>query len=114
MSFRSGLFKLLYDLIDHLWVTSMKNITAVILAAGRGTRLRGMNGDKPKGFLPVLGKTFISRAVDILQNGEIKDVVIVTGYEASQYEHFAAARGRGVRCAHNANFAEKGAMQSLL
>ncbi|WP_246715044.1 NTP transferase domain-containing protein [Aestuariivirga litoralis] len=91
----------------------MKNITAVILAAGRGTRLHGPNGGKPKGFLPVLGKTFISRAVDILQVSGVKDVVIVTGHEAGQFENFAATR-TGVRCAYNPEFASKGAVQSFI
>jgi choline kinase len=92
----------------------MSTQTAVILAAGRGTRMNGVTGNKPKGFLPALGKTFASRAIDILRAEGIGDIVVVTGFGAGFYDDLAAGYGGGVRTAHNPDFETKGTMKSLL
>ena len=50
--------------------------TAIILAAGRGTRL---GGDTPKQFLPLGEEPLISRTVRVFQNSPvIDDIVLVT------------------------------------
>jgi choline kinase len=89
--------------------------TAVILAAGRGTRMNGATGGRPKGFLPALDKTFASRAIDILRAEGIADIVIVTGFGAGFYDDLAASYGGGgIRTAFNAEFETKGTMRSLI
>lgn len=88
--------------------------TAVILAAGRGTRMAGATGGKPKGFLPANDKTFVSRAIDILRAEGVADIVIVTGFGAPLYDELAATYGFGVRTVFNPEFATKGTMRSLL
>lgn len=53
---------------------------AVILAAGKGERLRPLTLTVPKPLIKVHGKTMIESAIDaLLQNG-IKEIHIVTGY----------------------------------
>ncbi|MDA7959518.1 MAG: NTP transferase domain-containing protein [Nitrosopumilus sp.] len=49
---------------------------AVILAAGSSTR---MGGGGPKGMLDINGTPMLQRQVDVLRDGGITDVVVVTG-----------------------------------
>jgi 2-aminoethylphosphonate-pyruvate transaminase len=86
--------------------------TAVILAAGRGTRLAGAGLDVPKGLVEIGGETLVGRSVRQLQQRGITDVLLVTGHQASLYEAFAAARP-GVRCLYNPNYSAMGSLESL-
>ena len=51
----------------------------IILAAGRGSRLNGGNGDMPKCLVTVGGETLLSRNVRILRAAGIDDVTVVVG-----------------------------------
>jgi NDP-sugar pyrophosphorylase family protein len=53
---------------------------AVVLAAGRGTRLGDLTADAPKPLLGVGGRPILVRILDGLIRAGIDDVVIVTGY----------------------------------
>ncbi len=86
---------------------------AVILAAGRGTRLAGEVKDYPKGFLRLGEKPIIEESVDRLAAAGISDVVIVTGHCAEHYDRFADSRPGLVRTVHNPRFADSGSMYSL-
>ncbi|MCE7903028.1 MAG: phosphocholine cytidylyltransferase family protein [Gammaproteobacteria bacterium PRO9] len=87
--------------------------SAVILAAGRGTRLAGHTGDRPKGFLKLGARTIIEESIGRLEQAGIDDVLIVTGHCAGHYETLAADRPGLVRTVHNPRFAESGSMYSL-
>lgn len=52
---------------------------AVILAAGRGTRMGALTANMPKVMLEVSGKTLIEFKLDILPN-EIDEIILVVGY----------------------------------
>jgi L-glutamine-phosphate cytidylyltransferase len=54
----------------------------VILAAGRGSRLNGGNGDMPKCLVTVGGETLLSRNIRILRAAGIDDVTVVVGCAA--------------------------------
>jgi choline kinase len=87
--------------------------TAVILAAGMGTRLREAHADMPKGFLELGGKPIIETSIMRLEQAGINDIVIVTGY-AAEYYHKLALRYEGlVRVVHNPEYADSGSMYSL-
>ncbi len=86
--------------------------TAVILAAGRGTRLAGAGLDVPKGLVEIGSETLVGRSVRLLQQRGITDVLLVTGHQASLYEAFAATR-QGVRCLYNPNYSAMGSLESL-
>ena len=47
----------------------------IILAAGKGSRLNGTIGDKPKCLLRVGGKTLVERQIDALKAVGITDIV---------------------------------------
>ncbi|MCX5679404.1 MAG: NTP transferase domain-containing protein [Candidatus Omnitrophica bacterium] len=55
----------------------MKKITAVVLAAGRGTR---MKSDTPKVMHGLLGKPIIWYVLNALKAAGIKDIIVVAGY----------------------------------
>lgn len=67
--------------------------TAVILAAGRGTRLQPYTFDIPKGFMPVGDERLIERSVRILKENGIKNIIIGTGHLHEHYEKFAEENG---------------------
>jgi len=87
--------------------------TAVILAAGRGTRLAGEVRDYPKGFLRVGEQPIIEESIQRLSAAGITDVLIVTGHCAGHYEALAGRRPGLVRTVHNPRYAESGSMYSL-
>lgn len=52
---------------------------AVILAAGRGTRMGALTEHLPKPMLPVLGKTLLEHKFDALPEG-VHEIIIIVGY----------------------------------
>lgn len=56
-------------------------IYAVVLAAGKGTR---MKSDKPKVVHEVLFKPMINHVVDALKDLGVDEIVVVVGHEAEQ------------------------------
>ena len=62
-----------------------KITTAVILAAGLGTRLKHHTEAQPKGFLKVHGTSLIERSISNLVRAGINDIIIGTAY---RYEYF--------------------------
>ena len=57
---------------------------AVILAAGRGTRIRSVHGEHPKCLIEVDNSTILDHQLDALAMVGINEVVIVVGYEEEQ------------------------------
>ncbi len=72
---------------------------AVVLAAGKGTRLAATSGDVPKPLMPVAGVPVIDRVLDTLAGDGLGKVVVVAGHRSEQVEQ--QLRGRpGVQIAH--------------
>jgi 2-aminoethylphosphonate-pyruvate transaminase len=86
---------------------------AVILAAGRGTRLAGELSDRPKGFIRIGAQPIVEESIDRLLAAGVREVLIVTGHLASWYEDLAARRAGSVRTVHHERFADSGSMYSL-
>jgi len=85
---------------------------AVILAAGRGLRLRSMLVDEPKGFIEFGRHTLIERSIQQLQHAGIEDILIVTGYQSSRYEELVQ-KIAGVRIVENRYYESTGSLSSL-
>ncbi|HOM57151.1 MAG TPA: NTP transferase domain-containing protein, partial [Candidatus Latescibacteria bacterium] len=58
--------------------------TAVILAAGNGSRLRGVSAGLPKPLVPLAGVPIIVRVMRAAQEAGIRKFVVVTGYQAEK------------------------------
>lgn len=52
---------------------------AVILAAGRGTRLGELTKDRPKSMLPILGRPIMARVMDRLREAGVRKFIVVIG-----------------------------------
>jgi choline kinase len=87
--------------------------TAVILAAGMGTRLAGQHSESPKGFLEIDAKPIVETSVDKLVAAGIERIVIVTGHLAEFYQKLASRRPGLIETVHNPEFADSGSMYSL-
>ena len=74
-------------------IQTLDNTAAIILAAGRGTRLAGTTS---KVLRPLLGKPMISYIISTLKHVPIQDIYVVTGHMA---EDVQGALGRGVNYA---------------
>lgn len=68
----------------------MENVTVVILAGGKGTRLRGLFPDLPKPLVPVAGRPFLYWLTLWIQRHGPDSFVYSTGYMADQIEAWAS------------------------
>ena len=82
----------------------------VILAAGKGSRLNGTAGDKPKCLVEAGGITLLERQIQSLRGAGIDDIVVVVGYQADRVR---AACGQSVTYVENSRFAETNSLYSL-
>jgi len=55
---------------------------AIILAAGKGSRLGMLTNDKPKCMLKLFNETLIEKQIKIFHSYNINDITIVTGYRS--------------------------------
>ncbi|HXK39151.1 MAG TPA: sugar phosphate nucleotidyltransferase [Candidatus Paceibacterota bacterium] len=69
---------------------------AVILTAGRGTRMGELTKTTPKALLKVSGKTLLEHKLDILPD-EVGEVVIVVGYLGSLIRKYIGGEYKGRR-----------------
>src|SRR3954470_23262940 len=82
----------------------------IILAAGKGSRLNGTIGDKPKCLLRVGGKTLVQRQIEALKNVGITDIVVVVGCQADVVRRSCGSR---VTYVENARYAQTNSLYSL-
>ncbi len=73
-------------------------VGALVLAAGRSTRMGGVN----KLLCQIEGVSLVARAVDAACASQCAQVMVVTGFEAARVE--AALAGRAVSFSHNPAF----------
>ena len=61
---------------------------AVVLAAGRGTRMRELTVDFPKPMIEVRGKPVLQHIVEGLRDAGVRRFVIIVGYHAEAVRNF--------------------------
>jgi NDP-sugar pyrophosphorylase family protein len=61
---------------------------AVVLAAGRGTRMRELTVDFPKPMIEVRGKPVLQHILEGLRDAGVRRFVIVVGYHAEAVRNF--------------------------
>ena len=73
---------------------------AVILSAGKGSRLLPLTAERPKCLIDLSGKSLLDWELDVLQGAGIRDIVVVTGFRDHLVDE-TAARRTGVRTLFN-------------
>jgi len=82
---------------------------AVLLAAGRGTRMRGLTADLPKPMLPVRGRPILDHIVTGLRAAGVDQLLIVVGYRADVVqEHFGDGSALGVKIEYTTQVVQDG------
>ena len=84
--------------------------TAIILAAGQGTRLLPYTIDKPKCMLTFENLTLIEIQIKVFRAYGVKNIVVVTGYKGVLVENLL---GRSVKYIYNERYEETSSMYSL-
>jgi len=83
---------------------------AIILAAGKGTRLYPTTLNKPKGLLEIGNETILDRLVRQFRDSGINDILIVVGYQKEVIiNHF----GDSVRYAYYKDFSSTNNLHTL-
>jgi len=63
--------------------------TAVVLAAGEGTRLRPLTRNRPKPMLPAANRPILEYVFDALVAADVRQIVVVVGYKRGRVQdHF--------------------------
>jgi Predicted sugar nucleotidyltransferases len=83
-------------------------VKAVILAAGQGTRLKKYTENLPKGMLTFMGKTIISRQIEMYRKCGIEDIIVVRGFAAEKISY------EGVWYYTNEDYANTNMVESLM
>jgi choline kinase len=80
---------------------------AVILAAGRGSRMRELTDDRPKCLVELHGKPLLDWQLEALREAGVTEIGIVTGYRRELLS------GRGLTEFHNPRWASTNMVASL-
>lgn len=80
---------------------------AIILAAGRGSRMKDLTEERPKCLVELRGKALLNWQLEALRAAGISNIAIVTGYKRELLAN------RGLIEFHNARWAETNMVSSL-
>lgn len=82
---------------------------AVILAAGKGTRMKELTNELPKPMLRVQGKPILEHILDGILAAGVREIFIVTGFRAETIEeHFGDGAKWGARIAYGRQIVQDG------
>ncbi|MFX0061310.1 MAG: bifunctional sugar-1-phosphate nucleotidylyltransferase/acetyltransferase [Candidatus Hermodarchaeota archaeon] len=70
---------------------------AVILAAGKGLRLRPLTATIPKPLLPIAGSPFLDHTINKLVQIGIKEVILVVGHQADELQQHYREHTFGIK-----------------
>lgn len=80
---------------------------AIILAAGRGSRMKAMTDERPKCLLELYGKSLLERQLDAIRDAGVSEISIVTGYKREMLSSY------GLKEFYNPRWAETNMVSSL-
>ncbi|MBO4607750.1 MAG: flippase-like domain-containing protein [Prevotella sp.] len=92
---------------------TVKMKTAVIMAAGMGTRFGDRTMEMPKGFIPFNGVPMVERSIRTLILCGIRHIIIGTGYHKEYYEELAKKYKPFIECVFSPRYAETHSMYTL-
>lgn len=80
---------------------------AIILAAGRGSRMKNLTDERPKCMVELRGKSLLEWQLQALREAGIDDIAIVTGYKREMFSQWK------LKEFHNPRWAETNMVSSL-
>jgi choline kinase len=83
---------------------------AVILAAGRGGRLSGIVGSRPKALASIGDRTLVERQIRVLRDSGVEQITVVAGFQAAAV---AGVCGPTVEIVENQCFGSTNSLYSL-
>lgn len=90
-------------------------VRAVILAAGRGTRMGALTATLPKPLLPLRGRLIIEHILAGVRAAGVREAVIVTGYRGQQIEaHLGDGQRLGMQLTYRRQERPDGTARALL
>ncbi len=82
---------------------------AVVLAAGKGTRMRELTQEIPKPMLRVQGRPILEHILEGLKSAGITEVFVVTGFRAETIEEYFGTGSRwGLKIVYGRQFVQDG------
>jgi len=82
---------------------------AVLLAAGRGTRMRELTADLPKPMIQVRGRPVLQHIVEGLREAGVGQFLIIVGYRADVVrDHFGEGSGYGIEVQYATQLVQDG------
>jgi glucose-1-phosphate thymidylyltransferase len=87
---------------------------AVVLAAGKGTRLRPLTDDKPKGMVEVDGQPILTHCFDQLVELNADELIVVVGYKKEHIIDHYGDEYRGVPITYSHQREQKGLAHALI
>lgn len=105
----SGVYSLLKGGVELL--KKYRVDSAVILAAGFGSRFVPLTFETPKGLLEVFGERMIERQINQLHEAGIMDITIVVGYLKEKFEYLIDKYG--VRLLYNPEYHNKNTLTTV-
>lgn len=69
---------------------------AVILAGGRGERLRPLTADRPKPLVPLFGRPLLGYLVEHLRNRGVEEILVSAGHLGEQVAQYVTALPSGI------------------
>jgi len=91
------------------------SLTALVLAAGRGTRMGALTASTPKPLLALQGRPILEHILRGLASAGVERAVVITGYLADAIEsHFGAGEDIGIRLVYRRQAAASGTAKAVL
>src|SRR6185503_3148594 len=82
---------------------------ALILAAGKGTRVRPLTYNVPKPMIPILGKPVMEMLIELLTRHSVRKIMVNTSYLAAEIENYFRD---GSRCGAEMAYSFEGRMEA--
>jgi len=88
--------------------------TAVVLAAGEGTRLRPLTRNRPKPMLPAADRPILEHVLDALVEADMDRIALVVGYRRERVQEHFGPSYRGVDLEYVVQHKQLGSGHALL
>lgn len=91
----------------------MKIENAIILAAGRGSRMKELTADKPKCMVEINNKSIIQRTIEVFKYKNINNIIVITGYQSDKLKKHLKSIDESIKVIENPIWNETNSIFSM-